>query len=437
MPTISVIIPTHNRSASIKRTLDTLSTQTYPFQEMEVIVVADGCTDGTAEALRAYTAPFDLQVIEQPPQGAATARNRGVAQARGSLLVFLDDDIEAAPQLVEAYVQIHQKQPNSVVIGYLPPVHHSKANFFDSRLRLWWEDTFQAMRQPGYRFSYCNLFSGNFSLPTALFNQVGGFDTAFVLGNEDYELGVRLIKADANFSFSPDAWGYHHDRSDFERIQRRKYQEGLTNVQLGRKHPDLISVLPFATLIESHQSLFFQVLLFFIFQFPALTDLLVVWLRQLLDVLEWIRAWGYWKMLQDILFGYWYFRGVADAFNREQSMLTSFLQAKPTKTDLHKLEIELDLQEGLAAAEQILDKYRPTSARIHYGQQPVGYIPSKPGCERLRGVHLKPILATTLAVPLLQALALEGNTDVGFSRLSNDQQSTQITIPSPEKAYAH
>ncbi|MBF8302594.1 MAG: glycosyl transferase family 2, partial [Candidatus Dadabacteria bacterium] len=57
MPTISIIIPTHNRSASLLRTLDALRVQTYPLQQVEVLVVADGCSDGTVEGLRHYTAP--------------------------------------------------------------------------------------------------------------------------------------------------------------------------------------------------------------------------------------------------------------------------------------------------------------------------------------------------------------------------------------------
>jgi cellulose synthase/poly-beta-1,6-N-acetylglucosamine synthase-like glycosyltransferase len=73
LPTTSVIIPTHNRCASLKRTLDALCTQTYPLSLLEVLVVADGCTDETVDMLRCYAAPFALRVLvlKEPPQGPA------------------------------------------------------------------------------------------------------------------------------------------------------------------------------------------------------------------------------------------------------------------------------------------------------------------------------------------------------------------------------
>lgn len=421
MPTISVIIPTHNRVECLQRTLAALKNQSYPAEETEVIVVADGCNDETIDMLHRYKTPFTLRSLEQSGQGAATARNKGAAIAEGSLLIFLDDDIEAAPQLIEAHVYAHKQQANSVIMGYLPPMRNNQASFFDLRLWLWWEDQYQAMCQPSHRFRYCNLFSGNFSIPTELFKRAGEFDQAFILGNEDYELGARLIKIGANFGFAPEAWGHHHDISDFDRILKRKYKEGKTSVQLGQKHPDLIPILPITGLIESRSSLSVRILLTLVSYGSPISDFVAGWLRISLDWLERIRAWGYWKQLQDILFGYWHLRGVLDACDKKYSKLIRFLQNKPTDGEQNLLEIELDLLDGLATAEDTLDKQRPTSVRIRYGQQPVGYVPLQPGSERLRGAHLKPILATTLAAPLLQALALSNTEDV--SSLDESRQT--------------
>ena len=71
LPTISIIIPTHNRGNSLRRTLNAMCFQTYPVDNFEVLVVADGCTDGTIEMLQSYQAPFTLNIIEQKGQGAA------------------------------------------------------------------------------------------------------------------------------------------------------------------------------------------------------------------------------------------------------------------------------------------------------------------------------------------------------------------------------
>jgi hypothetical protein len=75
-------------------------------------------------------------------------------------------------------------------------------------------------------------------------------------------------------------------------------------------------------------------------------------------------------------------------------------------------EAEIDLCKGLEAAERLLDAKRPAGVQIRYGQQWVGRIPSQSGAERLRGAHLRPILANQLARPLFKALALEGAIDL-------------------------
>ena len=62
---VSVIIPTHNRQMYLRLTLDSLARQTYSVDQFEVVVVFDGCNDGSLEMLRNYGAPYSLQIIEQ------------------------------------------------------------------------------------------------------------------------------------------------------------------------------------------------------------------------------------------------------------------------------------------------------------------------------------------------------------------------------------
>jgi GT2 family glycosyltransferase len=95
------------------------------------------------------------------------------------------------------------------------------------------------MARPGHRFSYRDFFSGNVSLPAALFRRVGGFDEAIKVRLEDYELGIRLLKAGARFIFSPEATGDHHENSDLELWLERVRKEGIATVQITRAHPEL------------------------------------------------------------------------------------------------------------------------------------------------------------------------------------------------------
>src|SRR4051812_41580619 len=79
---VSIVIPTHNRAESLANVLDALALQTFDMARVEVVVVIDGSTDGTAEMLANRSWPLRLEVIEQTQSGVAAARNHGAAAAR-------------------------------------------------------------------------------------------------------------------------------------------------------------------------------------------------------------------------------------------------------------------------------------------------------------------------------------------------------------------
>lgn len=99
---VSVIIPLFNSSACITRALDSVARQT--FEDFEVIVVDDGSTDGGAKRVSAYTDPR-IRLVSQTNAGPGAARNRGIAEARGELLAFLDADDEWLPDYLAAGIE--------------------------------------------------------------------------------------------------------------------------------------------------------------------------------------------------------------------------------------------------------------------------------------------------------------------------------------------
>src|SRR2546430_12928153 len=135
----SVVIPTYNRRATLKRVLGGLSRQTVPSGTFEVVVVADGCTDGTANMCRelAGKMPYPLYLIEQANAGPAVARNRGVQEAHARLVIFLDDDVVPDEGLVAAHLASHSPdgEDSLVAIGPMLPPR-------DIRLSAWcaWEE---------------------------------------------------------------------------------------------------------------------------------------------------------------------------------------------------------------------------------------------------------------------------------------------------------
>jgi glycosyltransferase involved in cell wall biosynthesis len=104
---VSAIIPTFNRLAYIPRAIDSLLAQTVPVDE--VIIVDDGSTDGTAEMIEARYGSR-VRVVRQQNTGVSGARRRGIQEARGEWIAFLDSDDQWMPernrQLLEAATRV-------------------------------------------------------------------------------------------------------------------------------------------------------------------------------------------------------------------------------------------------------------------------------------------------------------------------------------------
>jgi len=108
-PKVSVIIPTYNRADKVGKTIESALVQT--FSDLEVIVVDDGSTDNTPELLRQRFG-CRIRYMGQPNQGASMARNKGVAEARGEWVAFLDsDDVWEKDKLAWQFKAVKQCGP--------------------------------------------------------------------------------------------------------------------------------------------------------------------------------------------------------------------------------------------------------------------------------------------------------------------------------------
>ena len=130
-PLISCIVPVYNGQRFLKEALDSIFAQTY--RPLEVIVVDDGSTDGTANVVAEYPQP--IEYIHQANQGCPRARNRGIQAAKGDFITFLDSDdlwrsdklsrqmdaFEAQPEL--AFCVTHIKN------FWMPEVANQEATF--------------------------------------------------------------------------------------------------------------------------------------------------------------------------------------------------------------------------------------------------------------------------------------------------------------------
>jgi glycosyltransferase involved in cell wall biosynthesis len=404
-----VIIPTHNRVESLLRTIRAFDRQNIDPDLMEIIVVADGCDDGTERVFDDHRTRYSSRVLVQHGQGAAAARNRGAEHATGSILLFMDDDIEPHPHLVEAHLRAHEASPGRVVLGPYPPSRQGLGTFYHMRVRSWWESLFTEMSRPGHRFHYRNLVSGNLSLSAELYRQLGGFDPAIQgAGGEDYEFGARVIKAGVQIAYEPQAQAVHHQHETMtlSGSLRRAQQEGRANVIIGRLHPELKAEL-FGDFHRSRER-YFRHLRYVVFR-GRISGLVLAWLTlRSLPMLEALKMRRRWRKAVGAIHGYWYWRGVADACGSEEEF-AEYMEQVPVaevETEVH----EVDLADGLEAVERHLDEQRPAGIQLRFGAYEVGSVLPVTLAEPLRAAHLRPMLAERFPFQMVLALAMRETT---------------------------
>ncbi len=108
-PLISVIIPTYEHAETISACLDSIFNQTY--KTIEVIVVDDGSTDKTQEVLKSYEGK--IISVKQENQGSNPARNRGLKEAQGEFVIFVDADVTMDPDMLEKMMRALVEHPEA------------------------------------------------------------------------------------------------------------------------------------------------------------------------------------------------------------------------------------------------------------------------------------------------------------------------------------
>jgi GT2 family glycosyltransferase len=244
MPSVSVVIPSHQRRESLRRLLRALDAQSLPAEQFEVVVCLDGCTDGSDAMLASLRPSYALRARELVGGGRAAACNEAIRAARGEVLVILDDDMEPGPRLLEVHLAAHRRAEERgerlVLMGAVPvradggtnPAARYVAGKFGSHLR--------KLARVDHRLALRDFYTGNCSIRRDTIESVGLFNEGFRdYGNEDLDLYVRLRRARVTIRFDPDAEATQHYEKDIEALMRDGRSKGRTAVLLARLHPEV------------------------------------------------------------------------------------------------------------------------------------------------------------------------------------------------------
>ena len=215
---LSLLIPTHNRVALLRQTLNSLNEMAVPpCVDVELIICANACNDDTAALIQPLLSamPFAARCFEESTPGLSVARNGLLRQARGDLLAFLDDDVWVSRGWAVAMLDVLQRQP---------------ADMVTSKVDLWW----QAVEKPRWLSrraahmlscldhgnSVCEIFSAGEALSNMTFRRrvldsvhefrsdLGRSGQRLVAG-DDTDFIARALKAGHRLFYAPEALLLH------------------------------------------------------------------------------------------------------------------------------------------------------------------------------------------------------------------------------------
>lgn len=241
-PELSVIVPTRDRPQALAGLLESLAAQDLEPERFEVLVVDDGSLQPAAEGVQPDAFPFALRLLRQAPAGPGAARNRALAEARGEVVLFLNDDAVPAEGALRRHLdrQLHAEAEVAVLGTFaLLPRHrvHSLAEHVETSTALFG----QPRMRPGVLYDGLSLSTGNVSLPRRAVEAVGGFDESFPYpGGEDSELGLRLERERGIRVLYDPAIRCGHDHAlDVHGLVRRRRIVGWAAQRMQAKHGDL------------------------------------------------------------------------------------------------------------------------------------------------------------------------------------------------------
>jgi Glycosyl transferase family 2 len=247
VPAVAVIVPTYQRAHLLERVLRPLLDDSAT---TELFVVVDGKDDGSVEVLsRIAATDARLQVLVVDHLGQHGACDEAVKRARAEVVLFLDDDVIAEPDLVTGHARHHAGGDHQVVVGYMPVQPRSPRRPGDAPTILYaaeYEhhcDKIEADPSLVLR----TLWFGNVSLRRADCQHVGLSSEFPYLYHQDQDFGLRCLRAGLSGRFDRTLAAHHLHTRPLEAFLRDAQSEGAGRWMVHHFHADIVGPFDLAT----------------------------------------------------------------------------------------------------------------------------------------------------------------------------------------------
>ena len=254
---LSIIIPTRNRSQLLHNTLESITKQTFPKEQFEVIVIDNGSTDETKDVVMSYNSVLPNLVYHyDATPGLHVGRHNGYRLSKSELLVYADDDIEAFPSWLEGIYESFQDPEVMLVGGKDLPKYEQKPPF-------WIEEQWYEIDKEGHAMGALSLidlgdsikiippyyvYGCNYSVRKALITETKGFHPDGVpfniiefRGDGEWYVNKYIIEHGYKVMYNPKASVYHvvtKERLTLDYFKRRAFRQGVEKSYADKRYKD-------------------------------------------------------------------------------------------------------------------------------------------------------------------------------------------------------
>lgn len=247
---LSLIIATYNRAEQLMVTLASVGEQSAKPSLWECIIVDNNSRDNTQERVAEFAKEhptLNIRYCFEPNQGLSYARNKGISEAKGDIIAFIDDDERIVAEFINSYIKLFDEHPDAMAAG-----GKIIAEYPTGRPRWMSHYTERPIANPMDFGDYITPFpkgripgGGNMAMRRELFDRVGVFDTSLgrmggkLIGGEESELFERIYSLGMKCYYAPRAVMYHiipAEKLTTEYFERLCYNTGVSQLTRAKIH---------------------------------------------------------------------------------------------------------------------------------------------------------------------------------------------------------
>ena len=262
---ISIITPSYNRADELKHLLKSLENQKVSYDIFEVIISDDGSSDNTKELIKNWQSKSLLKIkyINQKNKGPGAARNHGMKNSKGDLIIFIDSDCEADPNWLKIILDHYYKDNFDACGG--PDGSKDDFTILQKAIDYSMTSFFTTGGMRGHSERMIAKFyprTHNMAMKRFLYETLGGFGS--LRHGQDIEYSNRIRKTGARIKFIKDAVVYHRRRTSIKQFYKQVFNWGVARINLSlidQNMLETIHYLPSFALLSGISLFFFLIFL--------------------------------------------------------------------------------------------------------------------------------------------------------------------------------